>query len=65
MFNTVQSKLKSFDVYRKLPSELTEPTMSGAMVSILSAVIMAVLFVTELSEYLTITESSEMFVDVS
>jgi hypothetical protein len=25
------SRLKAFDVYRKLPQDLTEPTMSGAI----------------------------------
>lgn len=30
------SKLKTFDVYRKLPSDLTESTMSGAIGKILN-----------------------------
>jgi len=25
------TRIKSFDVYRKLPSDLTEPTVSGAI----------------------------------
>ena len=29
--SSITSRLKSFDVYRKLPKDLTEPTMSGAM----------------------------------
>ena len=29
--SSVASRLKSFDVYRKLPKDLTEPTMSGAL----------------------------------
>ncbi len=45
--NSVSSKLKSFDIYRKLPSDLTEPTLSGALVSIVSTVIMLLLFISE------------------
>lgn len=61
----VQSRLKSFDMYRKLPSDLTEPTFSGAIVSIASSIIMLLLFVSEFSQYLTVEENSEMFVDVA
>jgi len=50
--STVTSRLKSFDIYRKLPKDLTEPTMSGAMVSLLSTLIMGVLFITEFNEFL-------------
>lgn len=63
--NGVNSRLKSFDMYRKLPSDLTEPTLSGALVSLLSTMIMIVLFVSEFNGYLAIEETSEMFVDVS
>lgn len=52
-------------MYRKLPSDLTEPTLSGAVVSIASTIIMLVLFVSEFNGYLTIEENSEMFVDVA
>lgn len=61
----VQSKLKNFDMYRKLPSDLTEPTLSGAIVSLLSTIIMLVLFISEFNGYLTIEENSEMFVDIA
>jgi hypothetical protein len=61
----VQQRLKSFDMYRKLPSDLTEPTLSGAVVSIVSSVIMLILFISEFNHYLTVEESSEMFVDVA
>lgn len=62
---TVQSKLRKLDVYRKLPQDLTEATMSGAILSIIAMVCMSLLFVTELSEYLTISTTSEMFVDIN
>ena len=45
--NSVVNRLKSFDVYRKLPSDLTEPTTSGAIVSVLSTIIMIILFISE------------------
>ena len=44
----VQKRLQSLDIYRKLPSDLTEPTMSGALISIVSTVLIALLFITEL-----------------
>jgi hypothetical protein len=62
---SVVGKLKSFDVYRKLPSDLTEPTLSGALVSIISAIIMVILFLSEFYGYMQVTEISEMFVDIS
>lgn len=52
-------------MYRKLPSDLTEPTLSGAVVSILSTAIMVILFISEFNGYLSVEESSEMFVDVA
>jgi len=53
------------DIYRKLPADLTEPTMSGALVSILSTIIMVFLFMTEMQAYIEIDTSSEMFVDIN
>lgn len=63
--DTVKSKLKKFDVYRKLPQDLTEPTISGAMVSIVACSFMLVLFLSELNTYLTVSTSTEMFVDIN
>ena len=48
MIGGVQGKLRSLDIYRKLPKDLTEPTMSGALVSIVSTVVMVFLFMTEI-----------------
>ena len=48
MFGGVKGKLRQLDIYRKLPADLTEPTMSGALVSILSTIIMVFLFMTEM-----------------
>ncbi|EGR29544.1 hypothetical protein IMG5_153610 [Ichthyophthirius multifiliis] len=59
----VKSKLKSIDMYRKLPTDLTESTVSGAMISIASSLIMLILFISEFNGYLSITETSEMYID--
>ena len=63
--DTVKGKLKKFDVYRKLPQDLTEPTISGAMVSIVACSFMLILFLSELTTYLTVSTSTEMFVDIN
>jgi len=44
---------------------LTEPTMSGAMVSLVSTLIMAILFITEFNEFLKVQTVSEMFIDIN
>ncbi|CAG9313644.1 unnamed protein product [Blepharisma stoltei] len=62
---TVKSKIKKFDVYRKLPQDLTEPTLSGAFVSIIACAFMTLLFLTELAEYLKVSTNTEMFVDIN
>jgi hypothetical protein len=62
---SVKNKLKKFDVYRKLPQDLTEPTISGALVSILACSFMMLLFLSELNTYLAISTSTEMFVDIN
>ena len=56
--------IKSFDMHRKLPSDLTESTTSGAIVSILSSIIMIVLLISEFSSYLSVEETSDMYVDI-
>ena len=58
-------KFKSLDVYRKLPPDFVKPTYSGAMLSIISSVIMLLLFLNEFSSYREIKTSSQMFIDVN
>jgi hypothetical protein len=41
------SKLRSFDLYRKLPQDIIEPTFSGATISVISSILIAMLFLTE------------------
>eukprot|EP00744_Colponema_vietnamica_P005440 GILI01007973.1.p1 GENE.GILI01007973.1~~GILI01007973.1.p1 ORF type:complete len:356 (+),score=101.40 GILI01007973.1:82-1068(+) len=59
------NKLKALDVYRKVPSDLTEPTISGAAVSVLSGTFIVILFFSELFAYLSVQTQSEMFIDVN
>jgi len=61
----VMEKFKSLDVYRKLPSDYLQPTYSGATLSIISTVIMVMLFLSELRSYMEIKTSSEMFIDIN
>jgi hypothetical protein len=63
--DTVSTKLKKLDVYRKLPQDLTEPTISGAVVSIVACSFMLLLFLSELNAYLTVSTTTEMFVDIN
>ncbi|CAN1242823.1 Protein disulfide-isomerase 5-4 [Linum perenne] len=54
-----------FMVYRKIPRDLTEASLSGAGLSILAALSMVFLFGMELSDYLTIRTSTTVVVDRS
>jgi len=56
-------KLKSLDVYRDIPKDLTEQTVTGAAVSIFAALLMGYLFLAEFVAFLTPEISHEMFVD--
>ncbi|CEM24367.1 unnamed protein product [Vitrella brassicaformis CCMP3155] len=59
----VFTRLKGLDLYRKVPRDLSEPTLSGAFVSLVSATLMTWLFVSELMAYLKIRVHSEMYID--
>ncbi|XP_029038334.1 endoplasmic reticulum-Golgi intermediate compartment protein 3 isoform X1 [Osmia bicornis bicornis] len=59
--------LRQLDVHPKVREEadILVRTFSGAIVTIISTIIMAILFLTELNYYLTPTLSEELFVDTS
>lgn len=57
--------VRRFDLYRKVPRDLTEPTVSGALVSLLTVCLGAYLFLTELNNFLDRKWESEMFIDGS
>jgi hypothetical protein len=51
-------RLRSLDVYRKIPKDYTESTLSGAMISVVSAICMIILFISELNSYLEVDTTS-------
>lgn len=57
--------IKSFDLYRKVPRDLTEPTLSGAAVSCCTVTIALYLFFTEFLVFVQRRWESEMFIDES
>ena len=59
------SKIKKVDIYRSAPSNLAEPTLAGAFVSIFAGVCMMLLFISELNAYLTPITDSEIIVQAS
>lgn len=46
------------DIYRKVPQDLTEPTLSGAIISLLCVSLIIILFFVELRHFL----AQEMYV---
>lgn len=56
---------KRFDLYRKVPRDLTESTLSGALVSCFTVFIGLYLFISELMVFMTTRWESEMFIDES
>lgn len=57
--------IRKFDLYRKVPRDLTEPTVSGAAVSCCTVLLAIYLFGSELFVFTQRRWDSEMFVDES
>jgi len=57
--------LKSVHFYRKVPADLTEATMTGGTISLISSLMMAWLFFTNFSQYLTPTTVNSIVLDSS
>ncbi|KAF4708825.1 hypothetical protein FOZ63_030899 [Perkinsus olseni] len=55
--------MKSFDMYRKLPRDLTEGTTTGATISVITLVVAIYLFISELIDYLTPQRTSRMLIE--
>ena len=55
--------LRRFDIYRKVPKDLTQPTTTGAIISISSGVFIVFLLVSELLTFLRTDLVSELYVD--
>lgn len=59
------NKLKSFDVYPKTLDDFKEKTSTGAAVSLVSCLVILVLFLSELSSYLRSETVDHLYVDTS
>jgi len=59
------SSLRNFDVYAKVHDDYRIRTQSGGLISLLSIVTMAILFVTELDTYLTVEVVDHILVDTT
>ena len=57
------SRLRAVDFYKKIPSDLTEATLTGAWLSVAASVVMALLLVLELSAFLRVQTMSELSID--
>ncbi|XP_053406768.1 endoplasmic reticulum-Golgi intermediate compartment protein 1-like isoform X2 [Mercenaria mercenaria] len=59
----MQFDIRRFDIYRKVPKDLTQPTLTGACISICSVLFMLYLFLSELAGFLQHEVVSELVVD--
>ncbi|XP_052102667.1 endoplasmic reticulum-Golgi intermediate compartment protein 1-like isoform X1 [Mytilus californianus] len=59
----MQFDIRRFDIYRKVPKDLTQPTLTGACISISSVLFILYLFLSELSLFLTHEVISELTVE--
>lgn len=57
--------VRRFDIYRKVPKDLTQPTLTGAIVSICCCVFITLLFLSEFLAFIKPEIVSELFVDAS
>jgi protein disulfide-isomerase-like protein len=57
------SKIKDFDLYRKIPKDLTETSTHGAVLSICASLFMMILFVAELWAFLSLHVSTNIVLD--
>ncbi|KAK4311187.1 hypothetical protein Pmani_017306 [Petrolisthes manimaculis] len=55
--------VKRFDIYRKVPKDLTQPTLTGALISVVCVVFMLLLFTSELLHFLSGEVVSDLYVD--
>ena len=54
--------IKRMDIYRKVPKDLTQPTVTGAVVSIVSSVFIFFMLATELVYFVSPDVKSELLV---
>ncbi|ESO85047.1 hypothetical protein LOTGIDRAFT_235919 [Lottia gigantea] len=59
----MQFDVRRLDIYRKVPKDLTQPTFTGAAISICSILFIIFLFVSEFMLYITVEINSELTVE--
>ncbi|XP_060075500.1 endoplasmic reticulum-Golgi intermediate compartment protein 1-like [Ylistrum balloti] len=59
----MQFDIRRFDIYRKVPKDLTQPTITGACISISSVLFILFLFLSELSLFISHETVSELTVE--
>jgi thiol-disulfide isomerase/thioredoxin len=57
--------LKSVHFYRKVPRDLTEATLAGGTISLISSMVMAYLFISNFSAYLSVDQKTSIVLDAS
>ncbi|PAA87444.1 hypothetical protein BOX15_Mlig017085g1 [Macrostomum lignano] len=58
-----QFDIQRFDIYRKIPKDLTQPTRTGAIISIATITFCLYLLLSEFSSYLDTEIKSEVYID--
>lgn len=61
----ISEKLRQFDAYPKTMEDFSVKTFGGAIVTIISTIIILCLFLSEVSDYFTPSLNEELFVDTS
>ena len=56
-------KLESLHLYRKIPRDLTDATASGGAISLVCAMVMAYLFISNINEYLKLQTTTDVALD--
>lgn len=56
---------KRFDIFKKMPRDLTEPTIFGALVSIICTVVLVGLTIFEIQNYVRSESHAELVIDTS
>jgi len=59
----MQFDIRRFDIYRKVPKDLTQPTITGAIISVFCVFFMTFLFLFELKQYFEVEIQSRLTVD--
>jgi hypothetical protein len=60
----MQFDIRRFDIYRKIPKDLTQPTTTGAAISLICISFISTLLLVELYYFITPDVVSELYVDI-